>query len=54
MKLDKTNSVGSTQSETLEEPLSYTQFTQLLAQYKRAVYESIHQAENPISMLLNL
>ncbi|GAB3047040.1 hypothetical protein [Spirosoma pulveris] len=52
MKSNRTRSVKPTQACIDEEPLSYAQFALRLAQYKRAVYESIQQAANPIQRLL--
>ncbi|UFH52280.1 hypothetical protein [Spirosoma sp. KNUC1025] len=52
MKPDKTNPAGTAQTAPVDEALSYSEFTQLLAQYKRAVYESIYQADDPIKRLI--
>lgn len=52
MNPNNTGSIKTTQACIEEEPLSYAQFTLLLAQYKRAVYELIQHVDNPTEMLV--
>ena len=54
MKTGQQNSRKFTPPKPVDKSLSYAEFTLLLGHYKRAVFELIYQADDPIKKLLQL